>query len=161
MPVIEKRIEIEVPHEEVYDFVAHDVERVPEFVPIVKDVFDVSPGPIGQGTTFKEHTVIGPMKRISYWEVAQLDPPKRVLWVGRQSDMEMTLTKHIRPTESGTVYSQVFDYRMYPSFRPLGWLLEKLVVHRQMSFVFDEVVARIKEIVESEYAASGRQVERP
>ncbi|MGB7858997.1 MAG: hypothetical protein WBM90_00710 [Acidimicrobiia bacterium] len=61
MPTIEKTIEIDVPYGDVYEFVANDVERLPEFVPIVKDVFDVSPGPIGEGTTFKEHTVIGPM----------------------------------------------------------------------------------------------------
>lgn len=156
MPVIEQMVEIEVPQAEVYEFVANDVERLPEFVPIVKEVFDVSPGPIGEGTTFSERMEMGPMKRISHWRVAELHPPNRVIWVGHQSDMEMTLTKHVSPTSTGAIYSQVLDYRMYPSFRPLGWLLEKLVVHRQMSATFEEVVRRIKEIVESEYAASQR-----
>jgi len=161
VPMIEKTIEIDVPYEEVYEFVANDVQRLPEFVPIVKDVFEVSPGPIGEGTTFKEHTVIGPMKRVSNWRVAELEPPKRVLWVGHQSDMEMTLTKHVSPAARGAIYSQVFEYRMYPSFRPLGWLLEKLIVHRQMSAVLDEVVSRIKEIIEAEHAPSSQQVETP
>lgn len=160
MPSIEKTIEIEVPYEEVYEFVANDVERLTEFVPIVKEVFDVSPGPIGEGTTFKERMEMGPMKRISSWRVAELDPPKKVLWVGHQSDMEMTLTKHVQPSTTGTIYSQVFDYRMYPSFRLLGWLLEKLIVHRQMSDTLDEVVVRIKEIVEDEHAARGQQAKK-
>lgn len=160
MPTITKTIEIEAPAEEVYEFVANDVTRLTEFVPIVKEVFDVSPGPIGEGTTFKERMEMGPMKRISSWTVAELNPPKSVLWVGSQSDMEMTLTKHVRSTPTGTQYSQVFDYRMYPSFRPLGWLLEKLIVHRQMSATLDEVVLRIKEIIEYEYAARSQQANK-
>lgn len=151
MPRIEVGIEIEVPHEDVYEFVATDVERVPEFAEFIKEVFDVTEGPIGVGTTFKERMEMGPMKRVSEWLVAELDPPRRVLWIGHQSDMEMTLTKLVQPSESATFYSQVFDYRMYPAFRPLGWILERMVVNKQMTEAMTGVVARIKEIIEAEH----------
>lgn len=42
LPRIEVGIEIEVPHEDVYEFEATDVERLPEFAEFIKEVFDVT-----------------------------------------------------------------------------------------------------------------------
>ncbi len=153
MPSIEKSALIEAPVEYVYDFVANDVTRLPEFVEFVLEVFDVTEGPVRVGTSFKERVKLGPFPQISNWTVAELDPSHRVVWVGHQSDMEMTLTKFTRSAGSGTLYSQVFDYRMLPKARPIGRLLEKLVVHRRIDAALEKVVARIKEIVEAEYGA--------
>jgi hypothetical protein len=48
------------------------------------------------------------------------------------------------------------DYRYLPRIRPLGWLLEKLVVNRTVQQSFDQVVMGIKETVETERQSSDR-----
>jgi hypothetical protein len=48
------------------------------------------------------------------------------------------------------------DYRYLPRLRPLGWLLEELVVNRSVQQSFDQVVTGIKETVETERQSSSR-----
>ena len=62
----------------------------------------------------------------------------------------MTLIKQVTLEGSGTRYEQWMDYRYLPRFRPLGWMLEKLVVDRTVQRSFDKVVLGIKGFVESE-----------
>lgn len=144
-------IDISAPPEVVFDFVA-DAPRIPEYVRFVHDVFEVSEGPIGVGTRIKEHAKPGPFNTITEWEIIDFDRPRRQVWDGHQSDMDMTLTKTIEPTGGGCRYTQVMHYRYLPRLRPVGWLLEKLVVDRTMRTAFEQITAGIKDIVEREHA---------
>lgn len=149
MPTAAASIHVDATPEEVFDLVS-DPMRIPEYVPIVLDVFDVSEGPIGPGTTLKEHSKPGPFVTVTRWRIAEYEPPRKHVWEGHQVDMEMTLTKKITPQGSGTLYEQWMEYRYLPRLRPLGWLLEKLVVQRKIEQAFQEVVAGIKRLVEAE-----------
>ena len=151
MPVVTASIDIAVPPEVVFDFVA-DAPRIPEYVRFVYDVFEVRGEPIGVGTVIREHTKPGPIKTITEWTIAEFDRPHRQVWEGHQGDMVMTLTKTIEPRDVGSRYTQVMDYRYLPKLRPLGWLLEKLVVTRAMEKEFALITQGIKRIVEHEHA---------
>lgn len=151
MPRAEASIHIQAPPEVVFDFVA-DAPRIPEYVHFVRDVFEVSEGPIGVGTVIKENAKPGPFERITQWDIVEFDRPHRQVWNGFDADMKMTLTKYTTPEDGGTRYRQVMDYKMMPHFRPLGWLLEKLVVGRKMAKEFIGITQGIKRIVESEYS---------
>lgn len=152
MPTAKASIRIDVPPEEVFRFVS-DPTRIPEYVSIVLDVFDVSDGPIGVGSTLKEHSKPGPFVSVTNWEIVEYDPPTRHVWKGHQKDMEMTFTKLISSHSAGSTYEQWMDYRFLPRFRPLGRLLEVLFLERTMQRHFDSAVKGIKRIVEAEYAA--------
>lgn len=151
----EASIHIDAPPEAVFDFVA-DASRIPEYVGFVRDVFDATPGPARAGTTLKEHAKPGLLPVVTHWRIDRFERPTRQIWVGRQADMEMTLAKYIEAEDGGTRYRQVMDYRMLPKVRPLGWLLERLVVARQMKSEFSRITASVKEIIESEQVAGSR-----
>jgi uncharacterized protein YndB with AHSA1/START domain len=152
MPTARASIQIDVPPEEVFRFVSDPV-RIPEYVKIVLDVFDVSDGRVGVGTTLKEHSKPGPFVSVTNWEIVEYDRPNRQVWLGSQKDMEMTFTKLISPHPAGSTYEQWMDYRFLPKFRPLGRLLEVLFLQRAMQRHFESAVAGIKRIVEAEHAA--------
>jgi len=63
--------------------------------------------------------------------------------------MNATLTIELRPADSGTHYTQRMEFTFLPRFRPLGWLLERLVIRRKMESDFKNIVASVKRIVET------------
>jgi uncharacterized protein YndB with AHSA1/START domain len=151
MPQAEASIHIDAPPEVVFDFVA-DAPRIPEYVHFVREILGVSDGPIGAGTIIKERAKPGPFERITQWEITEFDRPHRQVWDGVDADMRMTLTKYTDAEEGGTRYRQVMGYTMLPNFRPLGWLLEKLVMGRKMQKEFAGITEGIKRIIETEHS---------
>ena len=148
-------IYVDATPEEVFDFVS-DPWRIPEYVSLVLEILDVSEGQLGVGTKITEKAKPGPVPVTTHWEIIEYDRPHRHVWRGHQVDMEMTLTKQIRAEGSGARYEQWMEYRYLPRFRPLGWLLEKLVVNRTVQKSFDQVVTGIKTKVETERQSSPR-----
>lgn len=153
MPTARASVHINATPEEVFDFVS-DPWRVPEYVPLVLEILEVSPGPIGVGSTISERAKPGPFPVTTHWEIVAYERPRIHVWKGHQIDMEMTLTKQVNGAGSGTQYEQSMDYRCVPRFRPFGWLLEKAVVNRTVQKSFEQVVARIKTTVEAERESS-------
>jgi len=155
MPTARASIHVDATPEEVFDFVS-DPWRIPEYVSLVLEILDVSEGQMGVGTKIIERAKPGPVPVTTHWEIIEYDRPYMHVWRGRQVDMEMTLTKQINAEGSGARYEQWMDYRYLPRFRPLGWLLEKLIVNRTVRKSFDQVVAGIKATVETERQSSQR-----
>lgn len=153
MPTARASIHIEAASEEVFDFV-NIPWRIPEYVSLVLDILEVSEGPVGVGTKILERAKPGPVTVTTLWEVITYERPRLSVWRSRQSDMDMTLTKQIRPDGEGAYYEQWLEYRFMPRIRPVGWLLEKAFVHRNIQGSFDEVVKGIKRIVENERRAA-------
>ena len=153
MPTATASIHVDASPDEVFDFVS-DPWRIPEYVSLVLEILEVSDGPLGVGTKITEKAKPGPFKVTTHWEIVEYEPPHRHVWRGHQVDMEMTLTKSVTREGSGTRYEQWMDYRYMPRFRPLGWLLEKLVVDRTVKKSFEGVVSGIKKTVESERQSS-------
>lgn len=155
MPTARASVHVDATPEEVFDFVS-DPWRIPEYVSLVLEILDVSEGHLGVGTKITERAKPGPVPVTTHWEIIEYDRPRRHVWRGRQVDMKMTLTKQISAEGSGALYEQWMDYRYLPRLRPLGWLLEKLVVNRTVQQSFDQVVTGIKETVETERQSSNR-----
>lgn len=160
MPSASARIHINATPEEVFDLVS-DPWRIPEYVSFVKEIVEVSEGPPGVGTRIVEKAKPGPFPVTTYWEIVEYEFPHRHVWRGHQVDMEMTLTKEITSEGSGSMYQQFLDYRYLPRFRPLGWLLEKLVITRSLQKSFREIVAGIRQIAELESGSVSNQAETP
>jgi uncharacterized protein YndB with AHSA1/START domain len=118
MPTAKATVHIQAPPETVFDFVA-DAPRVPEYVSFVRDVFEVSDQPPRLGTIIRERAKPGPLLLTTTWRIDEFDRPRRQVWVGKQADMEMTLTKSAEPEAGGTRYSQVMEFKCLPGFRLL------------------------------------------
>lgn len=155
MPTARASIHVEATPKEVFDFVS-DPWRIPEYVSLVLEILDVSEGQLGVGTKITERAKPGPVPVTTHWEIIEYEPPHRHVWRGRQVDMEMTLTKQISAEGSGARYEQWMEYRYLPRARPLGWLLEKLILNRAVQKSFDQVVTGIKTTVETERQSSNR-----
>jgi hypothetical protein len=155
MPTARASIHVDATPEEVFDFVS-DPWRIPEYVSLVLEILDVSDGQLGVGTKITEKAKPGPVAVTTHWEIIEFERPHRHVWRGHQVDMEMTLTKQISAEGSGARYEQWMEYRCLPRLRPLGWLLEKLVVNRAVQRGFDQVVTGIKKTVEAERHSSHR-----
>ena len=155
MPTARASIHVDATPEEVFDFVS-DPWRIPEYVSLVLEILDVTEGALGVGTRITERAKPGPVPVTTHWEIVDYVRPHKHVWKGRQVDMNMTLTKEVSREGTGTRYEQWMDYRYLPRLRPLGWLLEKLVVNRTVQKSFDQVVLGIKRTVEAERESSIR-----
>jgi hypothetical protein len=79
------------------------------------------------------------VERVTHWEdgraigleVAESDWPIHYMrWVTR-----------VEPTPTGSVITQNLDYRV--KFGPLGWLMDRLVMRRQLSQTLDGIFANL------------------
>jgi len=149
MARVESSIVIQASPKAVFDFVCI-LPRIPEYVPIVREIFDITPGPVKVGTTYMERAKPGPFETVQVWRCTEFDRPQRQVYAGKGRDMTIVLTKTFAPVDGGTLYSQSLDFRFLPQVRPIGWVMERLVVRRKMAAEFEKIVVRIKQLVEAE-----------
>ncbi len=109
------------------------------------------------GTIYRERAKPGPFESESEWRITQFDPPSRQVRVDRIPEMEAELRIGLEPEGEGTRWHHEMDCCIVPKIRPLGWLLEKLVVRRKMQSDFRRILGSGKELIgrESRAAASG------
>ncbi len=151
MARLEASIYIHASPEAVWALLA-DLSRIPEYVPLVRDVFDVAEPPVRRGTTYAERAKRGPFESVSRWRITLWSPPRRQVHVGTMPAMEGTLTIDLTPTDGGTHYRQSMKFVFLPKLRPVGHLLERLFLRRMLEADFRRIVERIKRIVETEHA---------
>jgi len=145
---IEASIHIKAPPEAVFDFVS-DLRRIPEYVDIVLEIFDIMEGPTRVGTRYRERAKPGLVEQLQEWRCTEFERPHNQVYEGRSPQMHLLLHKQMEPEAGGTRYSQWIEFKMFPRFQPLGWLLDPLVA-RQMAREFKKITAGIKQIVERE-----------
>lgn len=153
MARVEESIHIQALPEAVWKVVS-DLSRIPEYVFFVREVFDISENPPSKGSTYKERAKPGPTESISEWRVTEFEPHSRQVHVGTMPEMNATLTITLEPAERGTRYAQILDFEAFPRFRPLGVILEPLVLRPKMSSDMKKILGNIKRIVESEAGVS-------
>jgi carbon monoxide dehydrogenase subunit G len=151
MPTISESIHVAVPRERVWDLL-NDMKGYPRWIYFVREVFDISDGPVGKGTVYFERAKPGPFESVSEWRITEFEPPARQTHVGRMPEMEAELRIRLEPDGEGTLWHHEMDFRMLPKFRPLGWVVEQLVVKRKMRSDFRRILQSAKEIVEREGA---------
>jgi uncharacterized protein YndB with AHSA1/START domain len=155
MPTISESIYVEVPRERVWAFIT-DVKRCPEWLHFVLEILDISEGPVGEGTVYRERAKAGPVESVSEWRIIEFQPPARQTHAGRMPEGEAWLRIRLETEGTGTRWNHEMSFQMLPKLRPLGWLLEKLIVKRKMRSDFRRALQSAKEILERESAVEAR-----
>lgn len=149
MVQVTERSLVDAPPETVWDFIC-EAERYPEWIYFVREVFDTSEGPMGEGWVYHERAKPGPIETVSEWKVTEFEPPHLQVHEGRMPEMEAVLTMRLSPHNGGTRWIHSIQFRMLPGFRPLGWLLERTVVKWKMRSDFRRILSTAKKIIERE-----------
>lgn len=146
---IERHTVIAAPREQVWD-VVNDFDRMTDWVTFADELTALSEGPVGAGTVYRETGGVGPMGGESEWGITDFEPPERQVHVGDLGIMELELTMTLEAVNGGTQFGQTIELEALPRARPLGWLLERLVIVRVMRSGLEETQANLKRLVETE-----------
>lgn len=149
MPTIHNTLELDAAPADAFDLMA-DYERYPEWVGIVADVRLVEGDGIREGAEYEEISEIGPTRSTSRWRVVEFDRPNRQVHRGEVPFGHVELTIETRPDgHGGTILEHTVDLTAFPRFRPLGWLLERLLLVRIFRADMEESLAAFADLVET------------
>jgi carbon monoxide dehydrogenase subunit G len=130
MPTVSHAVTVDATPETVWAFVS-DMERIPSWVSFTDEMRRYDEGPVREGFAYVEYGGVGPMRGESEWEVVECDPPHGQVHVGDLGVTEPRLTIDIETAGDGlTRWTQTVEFEALPQFRPLGRLLEVLVLRR-------------------------------
>ncbi len=123
--LIEASIEIDAPVETVWATV-HDPAVYVEGIDWVHEAWWEDDGPPGRGSVYAERGKPGIKEGIYRWELTEFEPPRRAVHSNASAALEVDLEVIVEPIgDGGTRYTQRMRFRALPTFRPLGWLLER------------------------------------
>lgn len=128
----------------------NNLNRISEYVQFVSEVFNISQEPVGEGTVYQERARFGPRESVSVWKIIKFDPPRRQVQRSQSKEMNATFTADLQPEGSGTRLSVEMDVYLLPVLRPLGWVLEKLIVRRKMKTDVERSLKALKQLIEVE-----------
>ena len=143
---------INAPRETVWSAM-NDLDRKKDYVVFVQEVFNVRKLPVAQGTIYQERAKFGPKISISEWMFTEFDAPVRQVQESHSAEMIGKFTGTLQEIDSGTLLLVQMDVTLLPVFRPLGWLLEKLVVERKMKSDIATTLSLLKSLVETDVNA--------
>lgn len=150
MPTIHNRLHLDAPPEVVFDLMA-DYERYPDWVAIVEEATLVKGDEIREGAEYEEVSPLGPFDSTSHWRVTEFDPPRRQAHVGQLPFGPVELTIETRPDDQGgTILDHTVELTAFPRVRPVGWLLERLVLVRTFASDMEESLDAFAELVQEE-----------
>ena len=150
MPRIETVEYIEAPPQIVWDFIS-DLQRVPEWVSVTKEMLHVNTPVVGEGTVYQELTQVGKRLIETTWHITTFRAPHVQVHQHRSAIMDMTLALTLTPQENGTCLVLCSEYRLLPILRPVGWLIERMFFHRTSVQDMRWSTQSIKRIVEQEF----------
>lgn len=127
----------------------NDFDRMTEWVTFADELTYLSDGEVGEGTVYREYGGVGPISSESEWEIIEFEPPSRQVHRGDLGIMQPELTMTFEPVDGGTKFTQSMTYRALPRGRPLGWLLEKLVITRSLRSGLRETQSNLKRLAET------------
>jgi carbon monoxide dehydrogenase subunit G len=156
MPQIETIEDIQAPPQAVWDFIS-DLERVPEWVAVTKQMLHVSTPVVGEGTMYRELTQVGSRLVETTWHVTTFRAPHIQVHKHASATMDMVLTLTVTPKEDGTQLVHHTNYRLLPAVRPLGWLMERMFFHRSNVRTMRICTQAVKRIVEHECHSTAQQ----
>lgn len=90
------------------------------------------------------------MRSESEWRIVEFEPPRRQVHVGDLGVMAPELAMTVEAANGGTRFTQTIELRALPAVRPVGWLLETLVIERAMRSGLRATQRNLKRLVESE-----------
>lgn len=154
MTSVEQTIHIDAPPETVWDFISN-LERTPEWVVFTDAMTHIDEGPVEAGILYRETGGPGPMDDESEWHITEWDPPRRQVHEGDLGPLKPVLTMEVAPANGGSRFRQRVELRAFPGFRPLGWLLEKLIIQWVFRSGLRATQMNAKRIIESEHEQEG------
>lgn len=160
MPTVSDSIWVSAPPERVWALVA-EPRRYPEWMDFMEEVTYTSEGPVRADYVYRGKAKQGRKVVTGDWRITECDPPRLLVHRGAMSDMEAELRTTLEPDREGTLWFHEMEYRLMPRFRPMGWLLEKLLVQRQMQATFARIMAAGKRLVEEGAPAPSGGTARP
>lgn len=148
---VESSIEIDAPVETVWE-ITTDPETFVDGIDWVYDVWREDEGPLGEGSVYIERAKPGLTENEYRWEITAYEPPNRIVHYHNSRELEAELEVLTEPVDDETTqYTQIMHFRAFPVFRPLGFVLERLVMKRQMLHDFDEMILpNYKQIIEAQ-----------
>ena len=148
MPKVSIQKSINASPEEVWNFIS-DIETAPEWVLVMQSLVETTDNPVKAGTVYRERSKIGPKESETTWRVSRFEAPHLQVHECQESDFAATLTMRVEPMGEHSILHHTTEYQLMPTFRPLGWLLENLIVRREMERNLNESVERCKQMIES------------
>ncbi|MDX1691604.1 MAG: SRPBCC family protein [Acidimicrobiia bacterium] len=110
---------------------------------------------LGPGTAYVERAKPGPKTGTYRWDITAWDPPHRQVHSHSGGELEGDLELRFEALDGTTTrYTQHMAFRAMPKFRPLGFIVERLVMKPSMEKDFRQMILpNYKRIVEERYAA--------
>jgi len=151
---IQASIVVNAPVDLVWE-VVNDPATYVEGIDWVYEAWREEDGPMQQGSVYVERAKPGLREGIYRWEITALEPPRRVVHSHASGEMEADLEVLCEPIdENRTRYTQIMKFRALPAIRPLGFILERTVMKKQMLRDFEQMILpNYKRIIEQRYAA--------
>ena len=146
---IERTTRIETDRQTLWALI-NDFDRMTEWVSFADELTYLSDGEIAEGTVYREVGGVGPISGESEWKIVEFEPPSLQVHRGDLGIMRPELTMTLATDDGGTAFTQTLTVRALPRVRPVGWLLEKLVIERSLRSGIRETQANLKRVAESE-----------
>ncbi|MBN1963233.1 MAG: SRPBCC family protein [Anaerolineae bacterium] len=128
MPHVEETIYINAPVERVFEFIANQPERMPEWWPPMTLQERVTPAPTGLGSVSRYvYSMVG-LEIKGEHEVREFDPPRRLV-VTTTSGIDSTFDYTFSAEGEGCNLAVRVDYELPGGF--LGRIANKVVVERK------------------------------
>lgn len=145
-------IVIEAPAEFVWE-VLNDPQSYVEGIDWVYEAWVEGEGSMQKGSVYVERAKPGLREGEYRWEVTEFDPPRRAVHSHSSGELEADIEITVEPLGgTRTKYSQEMRFRGLPAFRPLGLILERTFMKRQMSRDFQKMILpNYKRIVEEQF----------
>lgn len=134
--------------------VTTDPSVFPEAIDWVFEARWEDDAPVGEGSTYLERGKPGLREGTYRWEITAWEPPYRSIHSHESGELDAELEIFCKEIDDETTrYTQVLRFRAMPSFRPLGFVLERTVMKRQMRRDFEEMILpNFKRIAEARAA---------
>ena len=145
MAHIEHKCIIKVPIEYTFDYVVNPANR-PQWLDKVLEVKDISPGPVGVGTSWNEKQKVAGRIIEFVAKITELDRPRKYAMNMVIPGGKGILVTTFEPENDGTLMTRVLDYTLPGAF--FGQLAEKLLFDRFVKKSLRETTATLKIVLE-------------
>lgn len=147
MPHVEKSIVIDASPETVFQFIANQPERMPEWWEPMKEQTRITPAPTVLGSKSRYVYELMRFKVKGEHEVKEITPNKH-LFIEVLTGIDCTFDFKFEPVGSSTKLTVNVDYTTPGGF--LGEVANKLIIERKNEEAWEEGLASLKKIIESE-----------
>ena len=147
MSEVTTQIDIDVPPEEVWDFIM-DTSCLDDWVTIHRKLGDVSDRELKPGSTVEQTMCLRGVNFKVHWEVKQYDRPNEAVWEGRGPARSKALIRDkLEPNgNGGTRFTYTNEF--HPPGGPLGAVASRVVIGGVPQREADASLQQLKQILE-------------